>query len=260
MKALVVDDKFYAVDDLIATLMQIDAESIYIPAYSYDEALTKAEENPDISIAFLDVDMPRQSGLSLAEKLIEADPEINIIFVSGYPEYALAAHELYASGFLVKPASKESVERALAHLRYPLKEEINKPRIRMECYGDFAVFIDGTPVKFTRKKSIELLAYLVDREGAWVSNGQLISVLWEDGLDSEGRRGYLRHLIADVRNTFLAAGIDDVILKDRDGIAINRNVISCDYYERAAEVGEGAKADREYMAQFSWAEFSRTLL
>ncbi len=258
MKALVVDDKFYAVDDLITTLTQIDPAGEYIPAYSYDEGLAKAQGQDDLSIAFLDVDMPRQSGLTLAEKLIELYPRLNIIFVSGYPEYALAAHEIYASGFLVKPASKESVEGALAHLRYPVKEE-KKPRIRVECYGDFAVFIDDVPVKFTRKKSLELLAYLVDREGAWVTNGQLISVLWEDGLNSEGRRGYLRHLIADVRNTFSEAGIEDVILKDRDSIAINRQAIFCDYYDRLTNSGYGAKADEEYMAQFSWAEYSRDI-
>ncbi len=262
MKILIVDDKFYAVDDLHATLMKIHPKAVCFLAYSADEALKLMEENADIDIAFCDVDMPGKSGIVLAERLIAMKPTMNIIFVTGYKEYAFAAHELYASGFLVKPASREAIENALAHLRYPVgedapqavvKEKAEKKRVRIECYGDFAVFIDDIPVRFDRRKSLELLAYLVDRKGAPVTNGQLMAVLWEDGVDSEGRRGYLRHLIADVRSAFADAGIDNILIKDRDSIALNRKIVSCDYYEDE----DVDLTEREYMAQFSWAEYSK---
>ena len=42
------------------------------------------------------------------------------------------------------------------------------------------IFVGGRPLSFKRSKSKELLAYLVDRNGATCTNGEMLAVLWED--------------------------------------------------------------------------------
>ena len=47
---------------------------------------------------------------------------INIIFVTGYREYALESYEVYASGFLLKPVSTKKLKSAFENLRHPVPE------------------------------------------------------------------------------------------------------------------------------------------
>lgn len=72
-----------------------------------------------VDAAFLDVEMPEMNGLELAQRLKMEQPDINIIFLTGYSQYAAQAFALHASGYLQKPVRKEEVERELKDLRYP---------------------------------------------------------------------------------------------------------------------------------------------
>lgn len=85
-----------------------------------DEALRFSESNP-ICIAFLDIKLDASgNGIDLARNLMEKQPQINIIFVTSHPEYAVAAWQLNASGFLIKPVNREMLVSQLSVLRYPV--------------------------------------------------------------------------------------------------------------------------------------------
>ena len=53
-------------------------------------------------IAFLDIQMREMSGIILARKLKEIYPKVNIVFVTGYSQYANEAFALNASGYVYK--------------------------------------------------------------------------------------------------------------------------------------------------------------
>ncbi len=95
-----------------------------------DEALLFAKSNC-VCVAFTETDLGRnRSGVDLARSLTEIYPKINIIFVTGCPEYALAAWELNASGYMMKPVTAEKIISQLSCLRYPvpdLKPETGQP-------------------------------------------------------------------------------------------------------------------------------------
>ena len=55
---------------------------------SAESALSFARQN-EVDAAFLDIEMPEMSGLLLAKALREIHPEICIIFVTAYSNYAL---------------------------------------------------------------------------------------------------------------------------------------------------------------------------
>ncbi len=98
-----------------------------------------AEHNPDV--LFLDIEMPGLNGIEAANHLKQVQPELNVIFVTGHPEYARDALRLYCSGFIEKPYDEYDVLEALKHLRYPLKQTISPLVVR--CDGHFAELFKG---------------------------------------------------------------------------------------------------------------------
>ena len=121
MKIIVCDDYQRIVNSLIRDIHEIKPDAECVGFTDPLEALDHIKENP-ADVALLDIDMPELDGMTLAKELIDRYPRINIIFVTGHPEFAMEAHELYASSFLVKPVTVDALKNAFAHLRYGVSE------------------------------------------------------------------------------------------------------------------------------------------
>jgi DNA-binding LytR/AlgR family response regulator len=78
--------------------------------------LLETFEQINPSAVFLDVEMPELDGLSAAAALKEKNKYIYIVFVTGYPKYAADAFQLEAVDYLVKPVTKEHLERAVGRI------------------------------------------------------------------------------------------------------------------------------------------------
>ena len=83
------------------------------------DALGFAGKNK-VSLAFLDIEMGRVSGLDVCRKLLKQDFRTNVIYLTAYREYSFDAWESGASGFLLKPLSVDAVRRQLPLLRNPV--------------------------------------------------------------------------------------------------------------------------------------------
>lgn len=93
--------------------------------------------------------------------------------------------------------------------------------------------------------------------GAGVTSGELISVLWEDGLNTHSRQSNLRNLISDMKKTLTEIGADNIIIKNGKTIAIDCSAVDCDYYDFLHNVPYAVnRYHGEYMAQYSWAEIT----
>lgn len=118
MNILIVDDEMLIVEDLKRDVLELFPGSTVLTASNAADALAIAE-NTAIDTALLDIDMPDGNGLDLARELAALNPVVNIIFVTAYPEYALEAHELYCSAFLLKPTGIRKLKKAFENLRKP---------------------------------------------------------------------------------------------------------------------------------------------
>ena len=250
MKILLVDDEELQLLRLTEAVKKaLPADNVFL---SYANPVLAWEENKEtpVDIAFLDIDMPVINGILLAKKLKTVNPQVNVIFVTAYNEYALDAYKLHASGYVTKPVNLEKIQEELDGLRYPVELKPTK-KLQVKCFGNFEVFAGGVPVKFSRKKSKELFAYLIDREGAAVNVNELNAILWE-----EDKKSYFRNLIADIQASLKAVGAEDVFIKRRNECFVDVNKIDCDAYEYRKDNPDAIRMYRgEYMAQYSWAIF-----
>ncbi len=250
MRILLVDDEelqLLRLTDAVkkALPQESDILSYVNPVLAWEENKEKA-----VDIAFLDIDMPVMNGMMLAKKLQTVHPQVNVIFVTAYNEYALDAYKLHASGYVTKPVNVEKIKAELDGLRYPVELTPTK-MLQVKCFGNFEVFAGGVPVKFARTKSKELFAYLVDREGAAVNVNELNAILWE-----EDKKSYFRNLVADIQSSLKAVGAEDVFVKRRNECLVDPTKIDCDAYEYRKNNPDAIRMYRgEYMAQYSWAIF-----
>ena len=249
MRVLLVDD-----EDLQLLRLNNEVKKVLVGAeiLSYNSSLDalKDKRNTKIDIAFLDIEMPELNGIQLAKSLKSINPKINIVFVTAYNRFALDAMKLHASGFVTKPVNEEKVFEEINGLRYPVELTPTK-KLQIKCFGNFEVFHDGQPLKFTYSKSKELFAYLVDREGSAININELNAILWE-----EDHTSYLRNLISDIQKTLAAIGASDVFIKRHNECYIDTTKVDCDAYEYKNNNPEAIRMYRgEYMYQYSWPIF-----
>lgn len=175
------------------------------------------------------------------------------------PMDAAFLKQIFVSGFLLKPANEADVRNVLEHLRYPPE---NAPvGIKIQCFGNFEIFVGGRALAFKRSKSKELLAYLVDRNGATCTNGEMLAVLWEDKPDTASLHSHLRNLIFDLSHTLEDAGVTGLLIRGRSTLALDTSKVDCDYYNFLRGSRSATNSYRgEYMTQYSWAEVTRSAL
>ena len=254
MKAIAVDDEIYMLETLQeAVSASSDIETVAAFS-SCSAALTYAEEH-SIDIAFLDINMRGIGGLGLAEKLMELQPRCKIIFCTGYEEYAVSAFQLHVSGYLIKPITPEAIQREIDHIKGVRSEE---KLLTVKCFGNFEVLHRGEVLPFKRKKAKELLAVLVDRNGAGMTAKQICAILFPGNADDTKNAAYLRQLVLDLKNTLRTIQAEDVLRHDTPYYRISPNLIKCDYLS-FLETGK-PEFHGEYMSQYSWAEETCAML
>lgn len=258
MNILIVDDEKIILKDLREMVSEINPKAKLICCMSSKEAL-KAMEDNRIDIALLDVAMPVKNGVELAKELKMLEPKLNIIFITGYSEYAVDAVNLHASGYLLKPVRKSELEEALENLRHPIEYENGK--IEVHCFGNFDVYMNGKLISFSRSRTKELLAYLIDRRGASANTDEICAVLFEDEAGRELNKHYFRNLISDLKRTLDKNGAKNVLIKTRNSFAVNTDNVECDYYKYLnGEPNALNSYSGEYMMQYSWAEMTNGFL
>lgn len=118
-----------------------------------------------VDTAFLDIEMPEMNGVELAKRIIQRYPQCNIIFLMGHTEYMLSSFDIHSSGYLVKPFSSDMVRDVLEHRRYRSTDNRKNP-VKVQCFGSFEVFSQNKPIQFSRRKTKELFAFLIDFKGS----------------------------------------------------------------------------------------------
>lgn len=109
MNCIIVDDEPLAREGLQALLAEVSDIEVTAQFANAVAALAFLENNsPDV--VFLDIQMPKVTGLEFAVKVPK---NTLIIFTTAYSQYALQSYELDAIDYLLKPIEKGRLEKAV---------------------------------------------------------------------------------------------------------------------------------------------------
>jgi two-component system, LytTR family, response regulator len=112
LKAIIVDDEQHCIDTLAAMLQKKFAESIaLLGTYNNADDAKQAIETGAPDLVFLDVEMPRKTGVDMLCEIKHIDFEI--IFTTAYEQYALRAIKMNALDYLLKPFGIEELQEAI---------------------------------------------------------------------------------------------------------------------------------------------------
>ena len=258
MNVIYVDDERLALECFeyeARTLKEIAQLNLFDRA---EDALCFARQN-DVDAAFLDIEMPDMSGLLLAKALQEIHPDICIIFVTAYSNYALEAFEADAIGYILKPYDKEAIAHAL-HKAMRMTPMQGK-KIWIQTIPTFMMTVRGKSVHFSSSKSEELLALLVDRAGRPMMPGEIISCLWPERTMDEKTTALLRMTYRRLVLQLRSIGAEGILVTQGKRRSLNTERVECDLYQILG--GDKQAASRyagEYLREYSWAEMTNAML
>ncbi len=188
LKTIIIDDERLPIKQLERNLKDFEFIEIVDTFTKPLQALEAIKEkSPDL--IFLDIEMPRVNGLELAQKIMDYNSKIEIVFVTAYNQYALEAFEVCAMGYLLKPIKKEQLEKVLNHIQNrhnPIQLECKSveknQEIIIQSLGKLDIIKNGTPmnIKWRTAKIKELFAYYVHNRKREIHRNELLEILWGD--------------------------------------------------------------------------------
>jgi DNA-binding LytR/AlgR family response regulator len=136
INCIVVDDEPIARKGILEYIRQVDYLNAVAQCKNAAEAAGLLQKNK-IDLLFLDIQMPKLSGIEFVKAL--ADPPL-VIFTTAYSEYALEGFELDVVDYLLKPISfprfLKAVEKAQNYLLARKKEvSIDQDFFFIKCNG-----------------------------------------------------------------------------------------------------------------------------
>lgn len=180
MNILAVDDELSGINMLSRSIQKAVPEAELASFQDPYEALEYAK-GCEVSIAFVDVRMPGMGGLALAAELKRLHPKINIIFVTGYREYAGAAFALHASGYVQKPVSPGVVLEQMENLRFPPEPAPSIQRLGPYTFDHVAqrVYLNGEDT-LLKPREFRLFCLLAENPEQFFTPEELYQRVWGD--------------------------------------------------------------------------------
>lgn len=219
MKVIIVDDEKLALlklEKLLHSQIGPDCHVELIGAYQDPYAALAAAREAPPDAAFLDIEMPEVSGFELAEKLLELHPQMQIVFVTAYQDFAIKAFEVNALDYLLKPVHPSRLNVTLnrvvrfSHMNAGGPKHDQAAKTMLCCLQSLHYRDEyGHPKHFQWKtlKAPELFSYLIYYRDKMVSKQALIDLLWPEQ-DIKKATTQLHTAIYQIRQMIKTSGLD----------------------------------------------------
>ena len=121
MTIVCVDDHPVMLKGLLKSIRQLLPDAVVEAFANAEDAMGFAREK-GCDVLISEIELVGVDGLTLAQRMKDLNPQVNIIFltVCDEKEHAREVMQIKPSGYLVKPAQKEQLAFELNHLRYGL--------------------------------------------------------------------------------------------------------------------------------------------
>ena len=156
MRVAICDDDVAFLDEAaraVRTWGERRGESVEVArCTSGSELLVRCREARQ-DLVLLDIVMPGISGMDVARELRAHDEAVRIAFLTSSPEYAVDSYEVHASEYLLKPVSRERLERLLSECARSREEEAPSIVART-AFGYQRVFLADVECAEARNKRV----------------------------------------------------------------------------------------------------------
>ena len=116
LRLLIADDEPLAAERLQLLLAQSPQVDLVGTASDGESAVRMAEAlSPDLLL--LDIEMPGLDGIDVARALAAKRASAAVVFITAFDQFAVAAFEVEAVDYLMKPVTPERLQRALKRAR-----------------------------------------------------------------------------------------------------------------------------------------------
>jgi len=262
MHILIVDNDALALEQLCNRLRllfpaaQLHCEESAAAALAFAELLSA--QNKTLSYAFLETELEEISGIALAGRIRQLHPKAALFFCTSHTAHALEAFSLFAKAYLIKPITAADLQQALDATMPDWRTLAQRSghEIRIQTFGHFEAFVNSKQLVFEREKSKELFAYLVDRRGASVTTEQIALTLWENEPYDRKLKNRTTATVSSLKNTLRHAGIEYILVKSWNHLALDTEQLHCDAYEYERDPSASDTYHGEYMLNYSWAELT----
>src|ERR671928_1640830 len=127
LRVLIADDEPLAAERLQLLLARADGAQLVGTASDGDSAINlTAALHPDLLL--LDIAMPGLDGIGVARALAAQTPSPAVVFVTAFDQFAVAAFEVEAVDYLMKPVDPARLQHALDRARNYLAARADKPQ------------------------------------------------------------------------------------------------------------------------------------
>jgi two-component SAPR family response regulator len=258
MKIVLIDDEPIALEVLESMLSGYEGINI---AGSYTDPLRALDDieflKPDV--IFLDIEMGKVGGLEAAEHFLEKLSSLRIVFVTGYSEYAIHAFEMNALDYLLKPVSKNRLDKTIERLRKPDGENIltaAENLLDVHSFGGFVVLDSyGQPLRWRTRKTKELFAYLYFRSGQFTDKAVLMDAVFPDKNLKQGS-ALLHTTVYQLRNSLKSAGFPNPIAYLNQGYRLNIPLFSdLEELKKLLKAGELSASEMNNMLKIYKGDF-----
>ena len=174
IRAMIVDDEAPGRDNLGLALRGFPGWTVVARCESAAQARDAIARQP-VEVAFIDVQMPHESGLGLARSLCALPDPPLLVFVTAYSRYAIDAFEVHALDYLLKPLDDvrlgQALQRAEALLR--LKQRNGYAEAVRDCVDDTERSAEGRALPYLRRVNVRSVGRIeaVDlADVAWIGS------------------------------------------------------------------------------------------
>lgn len=189
MNIVLIDDEPLAMDLLERRLKELYEEAC-VHKFIHFDYNKNSHILYETDVIFLDIEMPGTNGLELAEKILDINSELAIVFVTAYQAYAVQAFELNALDYLLKPVEKDRLKKTLDRITskrydrsaasYPNNHD---KKLSISVCGELSFQYSNEEkevISWRTAKAQELFLYLLHYCGKSIHKAELIELLWPD--------------------------------------------------------------------------------
>lgn len=185
MKVILIDDEKLAIDSLVGILQRIGKVQIIGTYTNPIEALNNLQGG-EVDAVFLDNEMGQYNGIQIAKEIKRKYPQIHIVFVTAYREFAIEAFEVRAVDYLLKPVTETRIRETLARLTENSQQENDdtlgtNPSLKVHVMGSGKLRDQNEiETKWRTKKVKELFFYLWHHSPNAIHRTRIIEDLWTE--------------------------------------------------------------------------------